>query len=104
MYAPLFCKSNFSFLEGASFPDELIDRADQLGLSAMALTDRDGLYGIVRAFERAKMRGLQLISGAEVSVDDGSKLLLLAQTRAGYANLCGLLTLGRGGKSKASPR
>jgi len=95
MYAPLYCKSNFSFLEGASFPDELVDRADQLGLSAMALTDRDGLYGIVRAHERAKMRGMRLISGAEVSLHDGSKVLLLAQTRQGYANLCGLLTVGR---------
>ena len=53
-YVPLWCKSNYSFLEGASHPDEYADQAQQLGLEAFALTDRDGVYGIVRAHVRAR--------------------------------------------------
>ena len=56
-YVPLWCKSNFSFLEGASHPDELVEHAHELGLSAMALTDRDGVYGIVRAHSKAHRWG-----------------------------------------------
>jgi error-prone DNA polymerase len=95
MYVPLFCKSNFSFLEGASFPEELMEEAASLGLKALALTDRDGVYGVVRAFGKAQELGCKLITGATVSVDDGSSLVLLAQTREGYGRLCQLLTLGR---------
>src|SRR5215204_6929791 len=95
LYVPLWCKSNFSFLEGASHPDELVEEAHRLGLSALALTDRDGVYGIVRAHVKARELGLKLLVGAQVSVDDGSKIILLAQQRAGYANLCRLLTAGR---------
>jgi error-prone DNA polymerase len=53
-YVPLWCKSNFSFLEGASHPDELVDEAYRLGLPALALTDRDGVYGVVRAHVKAR--------------------------------------------------
>ncbi|MFB3819853.1 MAG: error-prone DNA polymerase, partial [Candidatus Methylomirabilales bacterium] len=95
MYAPLYCKTNGSFLEGASHPDELVDEAHRLGLRTLAITDRDGVYGLVQAYVRARERGLKLVAGAEVSVEDGSSLILLAQTRAGYANLCRLLTAGR---------
>ena len=94
-YVPLWCKSNFSFLEGASHPDELVDEACRLGLPALALTDRDGVYGVVRAHVKAREAGLKLIVGAQVSVDDGSVVVLLAQDRGGYANLCRLLTRGR---------
>lgn len=94
-YAPLWCKSNFSFLEGASHPDELIEEAHRLGLPALALTDRDGVYGIVRAHVKARELGIKLIVGAQVSVGDGSIIVLLAENRAGYANLCRLLTAGR---------
>ena len=112
-YVALWCKTNGSFLEGASHPEELIDRAAELGLGAVAITDRDGMYGIVRAHEKAKERGIHLIVGAQVSVGDPgtpepqnlrtpepqnlrtSTLVLLAQTRDGYANLCRLLTTGR---------
>jgi len=94
-YVPLWCKSNFSFLEGASHPEELVDEAQRLGLPALALTDRDGVYGIVRAHVSARQTGLKLLVGAQVSVDDGSVIVLLVQNRSGYANLCRLLTRGR---------
>ncbi|MCY3004335.1 MAG: error-prone DNA polymerase [Planctomycetota bacterium] len=93
--AALWCKSSFSFLEGASQPDELIEAAHKLGLSALALCDRDGVYGIVRAHKRAKELGLQLVTGSEVTLQDHSTLVLLAQTREGYDNLCQLVTVGR---------
>jgi error-prone DNA polymerase len=94
-YVPLWCKSNFSFLEGASHPDELVEEGYRLGLPALALTDRDGVYGIVRAYVRARELGLRLIVGAEVTMEDGSVILLLAQDRGGYASLCRLITAGR---------
>ncbi len=95
MYVPLWCKSNFSFLEGASHPDELVEEAHRLGLPALALTDRDGVYGVVRAHVKASEVGLKLIVGSQVSVADGSAIVLLSQNRGGYANLCRLLTKGR---------
>src|SRR5215468_2216358 len=94
-YVPLWCKSNFSFLEGASHPDELVEEAQRLGLLSLALTDRDGVYGIVRAHVKARELGLHLIIGSQVNVDDGSMIVLLVQDRSGYANLCRLLTAGR---------
>jgi error-prone DNA polymerase len=95
LYAPLFCKSSFSFLEGASQPEELLETAHALGLPALALTDRDGVYGIVEAHVAAREAGIKLIVGSEVSVDDGSTVVLLATDRAGYGNLCQLITVGR---------
>src|SRR5437762_4174071 len=94
-YVPLWCKSNFSFLEGASHPDELVEEANRLGLPVLALTDRDGVYGVVRAHVKAREAGLHLIIGSQVTVDEGSPIVLLAQDRSGYANLCRLLTAGR---------
>ena len=70
-YVPLWCKSNFSFLEGASHPDELVETAHALGLPALALTDRDGVHGVVRAHVKARELGVPLIVGAEVMVGDG---------------------------------
>ena len=140
MYAPLWCRSNFSFLEGASHPGELVEEAHRFGLRHLALTDRDGVYGLVRAHTKAKELGVHLIAGATLQVsrqalsdehtalqrvenwggDDigapprrsrkhsaksapvknkkplsTSQLVLLAQDRRGYANLCRLITLGR---------
>ena len=93
-YVPLWCKSHFSFLEGASAPDVLVEEAHRLGLRSLALTDRDGVYGIVRAHEQARTLGVHLLIGAQVTITDGSQLLLLAQDRRGYAHLCRLLTTG----------
>ena len=101
---PLWCKSNFSFLEGASHPEELVEAAAALGLTGLALADRDGVYGLVEAHIKARELGLALLAGAEVSIDDGSTLILLAQTRAGYANLCRLLTIGRRRCNKGESR
>jgi error-prone DNA polymerase len=95
LYVPLWCKSNFSFLEGASHPDELVEEACRLGLPAIALTDRDGVYGVVRAHVKARELGIKLIIGSQVTVADSSTIVLLAQDRRGYANLCRLLTKGR---------
>src|SRR5215471_19156801 len=95
-YVPLWCKSHYSFLEGASAPDALVDEARRLGLRSLALTDRDGLYGVVRAHGQARALGVQLLIGAQVTLSDRSHLLLLAQDRRGYAHLCRLLTTGHG--------
>ena len=105
MYAPLFCKSNYSFLEGASHPGELVEAAHRMGIESLAVTDRDGVYGIVRAHVRARELGVHLVIGSQVSVgEDGEKLQLLATNEEGYANVCRLLTKGRlrceKGKSK----
>ncbi len=101
-YVPLWCKSNGSFLEGASSPEDLVTQAAALGLRALALTDRDGVYGIVRAHVAAKELGIHLIIGAQITVNHvnpvnpvNSTVVLLAQDRPGYANLCRLLTVGR---------
>ena len=95
LYVPLWCKSNFSFLEGASHPDELVEESHRLGLPALALTDRDGVYGVVRAHVKARELGLRLIIGSQITLKDQSVIILLAQNRSGYANLCKLLTAGR---------
>jgi error-prone DNA polymerase len=95
-YVPLWCKSHYSFLEGASAPEALVEEAQRLGLRSLALTDRDGVYGIVRAHVQARTLGVQLLIGAQVTVSEGSHLLLLAQDRRGYAHLCRLLTMGHG--------
>ena len=102
MYVPLLCKSSFSFLEGASQPEELIEAAAACGLASIALTDRDGVYGIVEAHVATKETGVKLIVGSELSIDDGSTIVLLATNRAGYANLCQLITLGRRRSEKGS--
>jgi error-prone DNA polymerase len=102
-YAELRCRSCYSFLEGASHPEELVGRAAELGLSALALTDVNGLYGIVKGWTEAKRLGLPLLVGAELTVSDlvrgrPGTVVLLAQDREGYANLCRLLTLAHSGE------
>ncbi|HAY79989.1 MAG TPA: error-prone DNA polymerase [Planctomycetaceae bacterium] len=94
-YAELHCRTNFSFLEGASHADELVARAVELGYSSLAITDRNSLAGVVRAHAAAKQTSLQLILGAEVVPTDGLPICLLATDRAAYGNLSRLLTVGR---------
>ncbi len=99
-YVPLWVKSHFSFLEGASHPEELIEEAHRLGLRSLVLTDRDGVYGIVRAHEKARELGIHFIIGAQITVREAadareSTLVLLAQNRLGYTHLCRLISLGR---------
>ena len=85
-YAPLWCKSNFSFLEGASHPEELVEEAHRVGLSSIAITDRDGVYGMVRAHVKARELGVHLLCGAQVSIAPAGALLApspLSTTSAG---------------------
>ncbi len=99
-YAELTCRSNHTFLTGASHPEELVERAKALGLSALALTDRDGLYGIVKAHVAAKEAGLKLIVGSELTFADAAPLTLLVRDLTGYKNLCRLITRGRTARPK----
>ena len=94
-YAPLWCKSNYSFLEGASHPEELVEECQRLGMRSLVLTDRDGVYGAVRGHMKARELGVHLVLGAQITIDDGSSILLLVMNREGYANLCGLISKGR---------
>ena len=106
-YAELVCASNFTFLNGASHPQELVTRAADLGYCAIALTDECSLAGIVRAHEeaqRCKQRGqeIKLISGSLFRLENGSRLVLLAEDEVGYAQLCTLITRGRRNAPKGS--
>jgi len=94
-YAELHAKTNFSFLEGASHPDELVVRAATLGYRALAVTDRQSLAGVVRAHVAAKEAGLKLLIGAEVWPAGAAGAVLLATDRAAYGRLSKLLTVGR---------
>ena len=101
-YAELQCASNFSFLRGASHPEQLVARAARLGYRALALTDECSLAGVVRAHVEAKKHGLQLLIGSQFQLDGADLdhaaplvLIALAQNRAGYGNLAELITLAR---------
>ncbi|WP_447740278.1 error-prone DNA polymerase [Pseudomonas laurentiana] len=94
-YAELHCLSNFSFQRGASSADELFRRAREQGYQALAITDECTLAGIVRAWQASRQHQLRLIVGSEVQLQDGPKLVLLAQNLIGYQNLCALITRAR---------
>jgi error-prone DNA polymerase len=94
-YAELHAISNFTFLRGASHPEELVARAAALGYTALALTDECSLAGVVRAHVAAREIGLGLIIGSEFQLGDGPKLVLLATDRTGYGNLSALITRAR---------
>jgi error-prone DNA polymerase len=104
MYAELHCHSAYSFLDGASPPDAILAEAHRLGYPAIALTDRNGLYGSLAFAHAAKPLGIQSITGAEVTLTDGSHLILLAETPEGYSNLCRLLTETHLGAERLDPR
>ena len=102
-YAELHCHTNFSFLEGASHPEDLVTRAVELGLSAVAVTDHNGLYGIVRMAEAAETSTLKTVFGAELSLGlskpqngepdpEGDHLVVLARREEGYHRLAGAIT------------
>ena len=101
-YAELHCLSNFTFLRGASHPEELVKRAAGLGYSALAVTDECSLAGVVRAHVAAKDVGLPLITGSEIRLQDGPRLVLLAADRESYGNLSELITRGRRRGKKGS--
>ncbi len=91
-YAELHCHSNFSLLEGGSHPEELVERARELGLAGIAITDRNGVYGAVRFAQAAREAGIPAIIGAELTLEDESHLVLLAQSKEGYGNLSRLIS------------
>src|SRR5439155_1243884 len=91
-YVELHCHSTFSFLDGASHPIELAGAAAEQGHAALALTDHDGLYGAMELAQAARPLGIRPLTGAELTLDDGSHLTLLCETAAGYHNLCLLIT------------
>ena len=102
-YAELHALSNFTFLRGASHPEELVQTAASLGYEALALTDECSVSGIVRAHVTAKDCGLKkLIVGSELRLVSGLKLVVLARNRAGYTQLCRLITCGRRAARKGS--
>ncbi len=101
-YAELHCISNFTFLRGASHPQELVERAAGLGYTALAITDECSLAGVVRAHVAAKEHDLKLLIGSEIQLADGPKLVLLACNREGYGNLSELITTGRRNAEKGT--
>jgi len=114
-YAELHCHSNFSFLDGASHPEELAEEAARLGLEALALTDHDGFYGVVRFAEAARAVGLPTVFGAEVTLGvtepqlgvadpEGAHLVVLAEGAGGYARLARALSRGQLRGEKGAPR
>ncbi len=94
-YAELQVTTNFSFLRGASHGEELVAQAKALGLTALAVTDRNTLAGVVRAHIAAKEVGLQLIVGARLDLQDGLSLVCLPRDRTAYGRLSRLISLGQ---------
>jgi error-prone DNA polymerase len=105
-YVELHAASAFSFLEGASLPEDLVDRAASLGLPALALIDADGLYGAPRFYRAARTANLRPLVGAEVTIDTSSapRLTLLVGSQEGYRNLCRLITAGALGRKKGETK
>ncbi len=103
-YAELHCVSNFTFLRGASHPEELVAQAHKLGYAALAITDECSLAGIVRAHVEAKKRALPLLVGSEFRLEDGTRFVLLATERESYGRLAALITTGRRNAAKGSYR
>src|SRR6059058_5046065 len=91
-YVELHAHSAYSFLDGASLPEELAARAAELGYDTLALTDHDGVYGSLEFAHAAKHFGVRPITGAEVSLAGGAHVTLLCESQRGYANLCRILT------------
>ncbi len=103
-YAELHCISNFTFLRGASRPEELADTASKLGYKALAITDECSMAGIVRAHTQAKKSGIKLIIGTELQLEYGFRLILLARDHCGYTDLCSLITDARRNAGKGEYR
>ena len=93
-YAELHCLSNFSFQRGASHPQELVQRAHELGYAALAITDECSVAGVVRAHGEARKLGLKLLLGSEFALD-GFRLVVLARNVKGWGNLCEFISAAR---------
>ena len=93
-YAELFCKTNYSFLTGSSRPAELVETAATLGLHGIAITDRDGVYGMPKAYHQSKKHPeLKFITGCELTFEDHPRMRLLARDRAAYGVMCRMISL-----------
>jgi error-prone DNA polymerase len=103
-YAELHCISNYSFLRGASHPEELVLQASVLGYRALAITDECSMAGIVKAHVAAKTCGLKLIVGSEFHLEENICIVLLAPTRIAYGQICNLITIGRRRAEKGNYR
>ncbi|MFN8110307.1 MAG: error-prone DNA polymerase [Thermoleophilia bacterium] len=103
-YVELHAHSAFSFLDGASAPEELAETAAALGHRALALTDHDGVCGSLAFAHAARDAGVRPITGCEVTLTDGSHLTLLVASETGYANLCRLITIAHAGTRAARDR
>jgi error-prone DNA polymerase len=95
MYAELQVTTHFSFLRGASSPQELFEQAKLLGITALGITDRNSLAGVVRAYEASRETGVRLIVGCRLDLIDGTSLLVYPTDRAAYSRLCRLLSIGK---------
>ncbi|HEX3583436.1 MAG TPA: PHP domain-containing protein, partial [Thermoanaerobaculia bacterium] len=102
-YAEMRASSAFSFLDAASLPEDLIGTAAECGVGAMALIDRNGVYGAPRFYTAAKKAGVRALVGAELVLENGKRASLLVGNRTGYKNLCKLITAGAIGKPKGEP-
>ncbi|HEY5412220.1 MAG TPA: error-prone DNA polymerase, partial [Caulobacteraceae bacterium] len=102
-YAELDVRTNFSFLEGASHPGELVFEARRLGLRAMGVADRNSLAGVVRAYAAAKDEGFQLLVGCRLQFTDGAELIVYPRDRDAYGRLCRLLSIGKSEISDREP-
>ena len=103
-YIELHARSAFSFLRSSAAPEALVDRAAALGLPALAVTDRAGVYGSARVHQRARQHGLRALVGAELPMEDGSALPVLVINQRGYQTLCSLLTDAHLRSSKGQAR
>src|SRR3954454_2747742 len=116
-YAELHCHTNFSFLDGASHAEELVEEAVRLGLEALAVTDHDGMYGVVRFAQAAHAVGMPTVFGAELTLElprrsqagmadpEGRHLVVLARDPSGYARLCRTISAAQmGGGEKGLPK
>ena len=103
-YAELRAASAFSFLDGASLPEDLIDQAAQKDVPAMALVDTNGVYGAPRFYTAAKKADIKALVGAELVLECGGRATVLVENRTGYRNLCKLITAGAAGKPKGEAR
>jgi len=99
-YVELHCKSNFTFLEGASHAEELVEQAATLGYRGLAVTDRNSLSGVVRGYTVSKEVDIQYIVGAEIVPENGPPIVVWPTDRAAYGRLCRLITLGRSRREK----
>jgi error-prone DNA polymerase len=102
-YVELHCHSNFSLLGGASHTEDLVRRASELGMAALALTDHDGLYGAIPFYKACLKVGIKPVVGAEMTLKNGHHITLLAKNNSGYSNLCQVITEAQLKHGKGNP-